>query len=107
VTALSKEQSKNTQATISCRVTGLTKKLNKVKWTDSDGSSIESGKDEYNIDDGTFKDGSQTTILTVPAAKNTQDATYNCLISSDEWAIKDKSTTVALNIFSKYTQLPR
>ena len=101
ITAVNKEQLRDTEAAISCRVTGLTKKLDDVIWRTSSGSPITSGEDGYIIQHGAFESGFQATILTVPNVKNTQDSTYMCLISSEEWAIKDKSTTVTLEVFSK------
>ena len=64
-----KEQLAGTRALISCTVTGLTRKLNSVKWTTSNKVAISSGENGYIVYDGEFDstaDGSQTTILTVP-----------------------------------------
>ena len=101
MTAVGQEQLKGTLAKISCAVNGLTKALNGVKWTKSDNSPITSGTDDFFIEDGTLIDNSQTTILTVPAAANTVDTTYNCLISSNEHVKTDDSTSVSLKVFSK------
>ena len=90
-------------AEISCKVTGLTAALKTVKWEKSDGTEVRSGL-YYITNDGRFDDGSQTTILTVAGEVNTDDSTYNCLITP---ATKDDATEVSteltLNIFSKYT----
>ena len=101
VTAVNKEQLTGTDATISCIVGGLTKELDEVKWTQSDNTDIKSGQDVYMIDFGTFSGDSQTTTLTVAAHQNNQDATYNCVITSNEHDVKDKSTSVNLKVFSK------
>ncbi|KAL5250884.1 hypothetical protein ACHWQZ_G016582 [Mnemiopsis leidyi] len=100
VTAVGQEQLKDTEAKISCTVDGLTTALNGVKWTKSDNTQITSGIDGFVVVDGTLSGNSQTTILTVPAAMNIADATYNCLITSTEHGKLDESTSVSLKIFS-------
>ena len=90
-----------TVATISCIVAGLTRQLDEVKWTKSDNTAITSGQDGYAIDVGTFSSGSQTTTLTVAADQNTQDSTFNCVITSNEHSVTDKSSPVNLIVFSK------
>ena len=103
VTAVGQEQLKGTLAKISCTVSGLTTALNDVKWTKSDNSPITSGTDDFVIEDGSLDGNSQTTILTVPAAANTVDTTYNCIITSNEHDKTDDSTPVSLNVFSKFS----
>ena len=103
VTAVHKEQILGTVATISCTVTGLTKKLDEVKWTKSDNSQITSGQGGFTIVDGGFSGDSQTTTLTVGADQNNIDTSYNCLITSYEHDETDKSTAVNLKVFSKST----
>ena len=99
---MNQEQLKGTEAKISCIVNGLTKALDEVKWTDSDGTLITSGSNNYVIEEGDLIGNTQTTVLTVPAALNTQDTTFNCLITSNEHAKVDDKTTVSLKVFSKY-----
>ena len=101
VNPVHREQLTGTEAKISCIVAGLTRKLDKVKWTKSDNTDITSGQDGYTIDVRTFSGDSQTTTLTVAADQNTQDATYNCVITSNEHAVKNKSKTINLKVFSK------
>ena len=101
MTAVNQEQLQATEAKISCTVSGLTKALDEVKWTKSDDTPITSGEDDFVIDKGTLSGNSQTTILTIPAAANTLDTTYKCLISSTEHGKTDDSTTVSLKVFSK------
>ena len=99
---------KDTQATISCVVSGLTKQLNAVGWEKPDsGGAVSHGTDGYQIDEGTYQDGtnSQTTVLTVPAAKNTVDAVYTCVITSTEHGETDDKTDVKSEIFSEYIYL--
>ena len=90
-----------TVATISCTVGGLTRELDEVKWTKSDNTDITSGPDGYTIDVGNFNGNSQTTTLTVAADQNTQDSTFNCVITSNEHSVTDKSSPVNLIVFSK------
>ena len=95
---------KNSRAVISCKVTGLTKPLDNVKWTKSDNSEITSGgADGFIIDTGSasFSRDTQTTTLSVPDSQTDRDRTYNCLITSNEHDATDKSTTVNLKVFSK------
>ena len=101
VTAVSREQLTGTVATISCIVAGLMEQPADVNWTKSDYTDITSGQDGYTIDVGTLSGDSQTTTLTVAADQNTQDTTYNCVVTSNEHDVKDKSTTVNLKVFSK------
>ena len=100
---MNKEQLEGTEAKVSCIVNGLTKALDKVTWTRSDNSEIESGGGGFVIDKGSLEANSQTTILTVPAAANTQDTTFNCLISSREHGKTDDSTSASLKVLSKYS----
>ena len=95
---------KNSRAVISCKVTGLTKKLDNVKWTRDDNSLITSGgEDGFIIDTGStsFSGNTQTTTLTVPASQTDQDRNYNCLITSNEHDATDKTTTLNLKVVSK------
>ena len=71
-----------------------------VNWTKSDNTDITSGQDGYTIDVGTLSGDSQTTTLTVAADQNTQDTTYNCVITSNEHAETDKILAVNLQVFS-------
>ena len=96
---------KDTQATISCVVTGLTKALDAVGWEKpSSGGAITDGTDGYEIDAGTYQSGShsQTTILTIPTSANGADAAFSCVITSNEHAKTAEKTAVNSNVFSKY-----
>lgn len=97
---------KDSQATISCVVSGLTKQLDTVAWEKSDGSTVTAGEgaDSYKIAVGTYEAASntQTTILTVPGGSNGADAAYNCAITSNEHAKTAHKTAVNSNVFSKY-----
>ena len=94
-----------TQTTISCVVTGLTKQLDAVTWEKpNSGGVITGGTEEYQIDIGTYQEGShsQTTILNVPAAANIADAAFSCVISSIEHRKSEIKTAVESNVFSKF-----
>ena len=105
VEAKHSEVLKETQTTISCVVTGLTRKLDAVTWEKPDsGGAITDGTDGYQIDEGFYQEesDSQTTILTIPAAKNGASAAYTCLITSNEHAKSGDRITVNSYVFSKY-----
>ena len=99
VEPVNKEVGSGTDATISCIISGITKKLDDIVWK-KDGSDVTtlSGSD-YVVSPGTYDSNSQTTTLTVKAAANTADSTYTCVIDSDEWELTNKETTVILNVF--------
>ena len=108
VEAKHSEVLKDSQTTISCKVTGLTKRLDAVTWEkpDSGGVVITDGTDGYQIDVGTYQgeSNSQTTILTIPAAENQADAVFSCVITSNEHGKSDEKTAVNSNVFSKYSR---
>ena len=100
MTAVNKEQLAGTEGVISCRVTGLTRRLDSVKWTTSNNEAIVSGQEGYTVVPGSLEVDTQTTTLTVPADKNNNDATYNCvayLLGSN-----DMTSVVNLKTFSKF-----
>ena len=103
VQAENSEVLKDTQATISCVVTGLTKQLDTVIWHKPGDVLIEDGDDDYSIEVGTWSSvsKSQTTILTIPIAQNTADQVYTCVITSSEHGVTDRKTNVNSNVFSK------
>ena len=94
---------KDTQASISCVVKGLTKKLDAVTWEKPGGVGITHNVDGFLIVEGTFDVGtkSQTTVLTIPAAQNTADSVYTCVITSAEHGQSSHKTDVNSNVFSK------
>ena len=93
----------NTQATISCIVNGLTKQPDTVTWEKPSGVGITHDVDGFLIEVGTFVEGtkSQTTVLTIPAAQNTADSVYTCVITSAEHGQTSHKTDVNSNVFSK------
>ena len=111
VTTKDSEVLQNTQATISCVVNGLTQQLNKVSWEkSSSGGVITDGTDDFKINVGKYEPGtnSQTTTLTIPAAKNTADLAYTCVIQCDEHgktAQNEEKKTVNSNVFSKFSYI--
>ena len=106
VEAKGSEVIKGADATISCVVKGLTKKLDKVTWEKptSGGVIANDNTDGYKIEEGTYNsdDNSQTTILTIPKTINTADATYTCVIKSDEHGKTAHKENVISNVFSKF-----
>ena len=100
--AVNKEVESNTDATISCVVTGVTQQLDTIVWTKS-GTDVTTLTEDnsYVVSAGTYGSNSQTTTLTVKAAVNTADSTYTCVITSNEWLQTNKQTTVVLNVFGK------
>lgn len=88
--------------TISCVISGITKKLDRVLWTKGGTDVTTLSEDNtYVVSEGIYGLNSQTTTLTVKAAATTADSAYTCLITSNEWLVNDRSTTVVLNVFSK------
>ena len=95
---------KNSQATISCVISGLTQQLDAVTWEKPDeGGVITHNVDGYEIVEGSYNSGSnsQTTVLTISADKNTADSVYTCIITSNEHAVSAAKTEVHSNVFSK------
>ena len=101
VEPINKEVESATDATISCVVSGITRQLDFVIWR-KDGTDVTSlSADNYVVSAGTYGSNSQTTTLTVKAAANTADSTYTCAISSSEWLVTSRQTSVILNVFGK------
>ena len=75
-----------------------------MKWTRFDDTAISPEEEGYSIEPGVYDPGTgvQTTTLTVSADRNTQDTSYKCLVTSEEWAVEDSSSTVVLNVYCKY-----
>ena len=102
VQPVNKEVEKDTDATISCVITGITQELDGVVWK-KDGTDVTTlSGSNYVVSPGTYDSNSQTTTLTVKAAANTADSTYTCAIDSDEWLQTNKETTVNLEVFCEY-----
>ena len=98
---VNKEVLTETDATISCIISGITQKLDAVVWR-KDGTDVTSlSGSNYIVSAGTYGSNSQTTTLTVKAAANTADSTYTCAITSNEHQEINKPTTVRLNVFGK------
>ena len=103
VEAKDSEVLKDTQATISCVVMGLSKQLDTVAWEKPGDIVITNGQDGYVIVTGTFDSStkSQTTILTIPVSENIADQVYTCVITSNEHGITAQKTNVNSKVFSK------
>ena len=89
-------------AAISCVVTGLTQVLESVQWNDADGLAVDEGAG-FVIDTGAedFADNTQTTVLTLPGSATDADATYTCVIRSDEHGQTADATDVKSETFSE------
>ena len=104
VEAKNSEVHKSTQTTISCVVNGLTKQLDTVTWEKPSGAgALENNQEGYEIDVGTFNPDlkSQTTILTIPADKNTADSVYTCVVTSTEHGLSEVKTDVNSYVYCK------
>jgi hypothetical protein len=102
--AIHSEVLRGSEAIISCVVSGLTKKLDEVKWEEpNSGGEITDGTDGYKIDQGTYDGDShtQTTVLTVPRSYNIADVSYTCVIHSEEHKKSEEKIMVQSNVFSE------
>ena len=91
----------NTDASISCIITGITEQLDSVVWT-KDGIDVTTLSDSnYIVTPGIYSFNSQTTLLTVKADANTADSTYTCAITTNESIPSYREAIVALKVFSK------
>ena len=108
VEAKNKEVGADTEAVISCIISGITKQLDSVSWTDSSDGALVSDDTNYVIADGSYDDStnSQTTTLTVKAGV-ASDSTFSCVVTSAEWSgtATDIQTEVTLNVFGKTDSL--
>ena len=89
---------------ISCTVTGLTKKLDSIKWTTSSSVPITTNQSGYTVIDGGFvtANGSQTITLTIPGTLNIFNETYVCLFTSNEHKVTNQTAAVISQIYSEY-----
>ena len=109
VEAKNKEVGANTEAVISCVISGIASTLDdSVSWTDSSDGALVSDDTNYVIADGSYDDStnSQTTTLTVKAGV-ASDSTFSCVVTSAEWSgtATDIQTEVTLNVFGKTDSL--
>ena len=90
-------------ATISCVVTGLTRVLESVQWNDDSGEAVNVDGTGFVIDNGEaeFGDNTQTTVLTIPGSATNEDATYTCVIQSDEHGVPADTTDVKSETFGE------
>ena len=95
----SREVQSNTEATLTCIVTGLTQILDAVVWK-KDTVDVTSLSD-YVFSEGSLLGNSQTTTLKVNDVGNT-DTDYVCVVTSDEYGETEKETIVKLETFSEF-----
>ena len=102
----SKEVQANTEATLSCVVTGLTQVLDTVVWKkgDVDVTTLDDFDTNYVKDDGILNGNSQKTTLQVKDVGNT-DTDYKCIVTSDEHGQTDVERTVKMDVFSEFIKL--
>ena len=92
----------NTRAKLSCVITGVIR-VDEVRWEKpNSGGVIDHGTDGYEIDKGSFNSetNSHTTVLTVPADKNTADSVYTCVIRNEKDHVEYENYVI-LDVFSK------
>ena len=99
----SREVQSNTEATLTCIVTGLTKSLEAVVWKKGavDVTTLPDYSSNYVLSEGSLVGNSQTTTLKVNDVGNT-DTEYVCVVTSDEYLETEKETIVKLEIFSEF-----
>ena len=92
----------NTEAVVSCVISGITQTVTSVNWTDDSDNHLTSDTINYDITDGAYSDGnnSQTTTLTVKNGVNI-DSTFSCVVASNEWLLSNHTTEVTLNVFGE------
>ena len=100
------EQRKDTEATISCAVSGLSAALTEdtIKWTDKDDVELTTGDGTgLTIDIGIYSDseGTQTTTLTVSDQHTDTDKIYKCFITPPE--ATEISQIVNLKVYGKFS----
>ena len=75
------------------------------------GGVIVHGTGGYEIDEGTYDNEtfSQTTILTIPAERNTADSVYTCSVTSFDHSVFLERSDVVLTVFKQsksYSSFP-
>ena len=102
VEAINTEVGINTEAVVSCVISGITKTVISVNWTDDTNNQLTSDTINYVITVGAYSDGtnSLTTSLTVTNGVNT-DSTFSCVVASNEWRLSNYTAEVALNVFGE------
>ena len=100
-TAGNTEVLSESQAVISCDVTGLLEGLTAVAWEKESAETITGAMTDYEVVEGEYngETKTQTTTLTVKNGINTADSTYKCVVTRGVQSLK---TPVQLNIFSEY-----
>ncbi|XP_063691277.1 uncharacterized protein LOC134823673 [Bolinopsis microptera] len=94
VTAHSAEVKSGTDATISCVIEGITSQI-EVEWV---GAHVED--DNYTQKSGTLDGDSQTATLEVTGAAVTEDKTFACRVTSEQFPDSSVSvTSVQLNVY--------
>ena len=100
--AINTEVGINTEAVVSCVISGITQTVTSVNWTDDSDNQLTSDTINYVITVGAYTDGnnSVTTTLTVKNGVNT-DSTFSCVVASNEWRHSNYTTEVTLYVFGE------
>lgn len=88
------------ETVISCDVTGLIEELDAVAWEKESGEEITPSMSDYEVSEGSYDSGTQTTTLTVKNGINTADSVYKCAVTRT--GLTTKKTSVNLKIFSEF-----
>ena len=99
----SREVQSNTEAILTCIVTGLTQTLDAVVWKkgSDDVTTLSDYSSNYILSKGSLIGNSQTTTLKVNDVGNT-DTDYVCVVNSNEHGEIDTETSVKLETFSEF-----
>ena len=99
----SREVQSNTEATLTCIVTGLTQSLDAVVWKkgSDDVTTLSDYSSNYLLSEGSLVVNSQTTTLKVIDAGDT-DTDYVCVVTSHEHGETNTETSVKLETFSEF-----
>ena len=97
------EVQSNTEATLTCIVTGLTRSLDAVVWKKGaeNVTTLPDYSSNYILSKGSVVGNSQTTTLQVNDVGDT-DTDYVCVVTSDEYGETEKETIVKLETFSEF-----
>ena len=104
IAVTNKEVEKDTDATLTCTVSGLSVAAT-IEWRSvSGGSNLADDATNYDVGGAGFDilSNSQQSILSVKAVANTADDTFYCVVTSTEWAKPNEETPVVLDVFGMF-----
>lgn len=102
IKGVSQEVLVGSDATISCKITGITQPIT-VKWK-IDVETVIPSTSKYIVNTESFDQltNSQVTTLTVRNVSKTADTVFTCEISSLDWEHSDDATSVTLGVFGMF-----